>query len=91
MSVNRVKYTQGPWKYTISKNGRKQISGKNGKQICSLWNSGETEANANLIVCVPEILNFIENLIRDKTCNSTIKFQAKLLYKQMLGERYDDI
>ena len=55
------------------------------------------EANELRLRCVDvenknkEMLDFIENLIRDKTCNSTIKFQAKLLYKQVAGKKYDNV
>ena len=87
--MNSDKFTKGPWNYTISKHGRRQISGQNGKQICILWNSDETEMNAKLITYAPEMLKFIINLIQDKTCNSTIKFQAKLLYKQIVGKKYE--
>lgn len=56
----KLKHTEGPWRYTISKNGRRQISSDKKSQICLMWNFSDTEANAKLIVCAPD-------LIEDKT------------------------
>lgn len=57
------KITEGPWKFSVSKNGRRQISGKSGKQVCMLWNSNETLANAALIEKAPQMLELLRDMI----------------------------
>lgn len=45
------------WKYTISKNGRHQISEKDtGQQVCSLWNYPRRENNCKIIKDAPDML-----------------------------------
>ena len=43
-----------------------------------------TDRNKELEQQNKDLVEFVENLINDKTCNSTIKFQAKLLMKKVL-------
>ncbi len=51
------------WKYTISKNGRHQISEVGGSQICMMWNRTDTKANANLVCAAPLMLNALEEAV----------------------------
>lgn len=57
--MKNLKHTPGPWKYTISKSGRHQISDTNGGQVCMLWirQSDTTLANGRLIAAAPDMLD----------------------------------
>jgi hypothetical protein len=57
-----TKFTKGPWKATVSNNGRHQISGDSGKQVCAMWNCKERDSNAALIACAPEMYEMLDNI-----------------------------
>lgn len=57
-----AKFTKGQWKATISNNGRHQISGDNGKQVCAMWNCKERDSNAALIACAPEMYEMLDEI-----------------------------
>lgn len=55
-------FSKGPWRFTVSKNGVRQVSSDTHSQICKLWNYRQTVANAHLIAAAPEMYEFIESL-----------------------------
>ena len=57
-----TKFTKGQWKATVSNNGRHQISGDNGKQVCAMWNCKERDSNAALIACAPEMYEMLNDI-----------------------------
>lgn len=60
--MSTVKHTQGPWRSSISKNNRLQISGDNGRQVCIVWRDEYSEANARLIAAAPELLEALKEV-----------------------------
>jgi len=54
--------TKGNWKARISKNGRLQISGDNGAQVCAMWNCKERDTNAALIAAAPEMYSLLDEI-----------------------------
>ncbi|AUR84071.1 hypothetical protein NVP1047O_57 [Vibrio phage 1.047.O._10N.286.55.F2] len=50
------------WKYTVSKNGRHQISQIGCGNICMVWNCREKESNAHLIAAAPEMYQLLFDL-----------------------------
>lgn len=50
------------WQYTVSKNGRHQISEVNGGNVCMIWNCKEKESNAHLIKAAPKMRSMLETL-----------------------------
>lgn len=52
-----------PWKYTVSKNGRHQISEVGGGNVCMIWNCKDKEHNANLIAAAPDMYEEIKSEI----------------------------
>ena len=60
------------WQYTVSKNGRHQISEVGGGNVCMVWNCKDKERNANLIAAAPEVYAEIEREI--------IEIEARLIF-----------
>ena len=58
-----TKFTNGEWRFTISKNGVRQISSSLFGNICKMWGNKETVANAHLIAAAPDMYKFIDSLI----------------------------
>lgn len=50
------------WKYTVSKNGRHQISELGGGNVCMIWNCKNKESNAHLIKTSPKMYKMLEML-----------------------------
>lgn len=48
MSSNE-RFTKGEWKCTVSRHGRHQVSGANGRQVAILWNCPQRQGNGALI------------------------------------------
>ncbi len=76
--MSETKFTAGAWKSTISNNGRNQICGDNGKQVCAMWNCKERDANSALIAAAPEMYALLEQI-----CNGIFDAESaqKLLAK----------
>ena len=53
------------WKYTVSKNGRHQISEVVGGNVCMIWNCKDKERNANLIAAAPEMYDMLQSIEND--------------------------
>ena len=60
------------WKYTVSKNGRHQISEVGGGNVCMMWNCKDKERNAHLIAAAPEMYEEIQRDI--------IEIEARLTF-----------
>lgn len=50
------------WRYTVSGNGRHQISEDGKGQVCSLWNCKDTKQNAKLIQMAPDMHEYLIEL-----------------------------
>lgn len=50
------------WKYTVSKNGRHQISEIGGSQVAMIWNCPKKEERGYLIAAAPEMYRFLDDL-----------------------------
>lgn len=50
------------WKYTVSRNGRHQISEIGGGNVCMLWNCPARGRNAHLIAASPEMYGLLSNI-----------------------------
>lgn len=50
------------WNYTVSRNGRHQISEEGKSQVCALWNCKDTEQNAKLIQMAPDMHEYLVEL-----------------------------
>lgn len=61
--MSEAKFTPGPWVFTVSRNGVRQISSRVKSQICRLWNWKDTEANGHLIASAPELYEALDNLM----------------------------
>jgi hypothetical protein len=57
--MSKFKFTDGEWRYTVSKNGRHQISAND--QICMIWNNQYTKANAKIISHAPKMIKALIN------------------------------
>ena len=53
------------WQYTVSKNGRHQISEVGGGNVCMVWNCKDKERNANLIAAAPEMYDMLQSIEND--------------------------
>lgn len=50
------------WKYTVSKNGRHQISEVGKSQVCMMWNSSDRKERAELIAKAPQMEEYLIEL-----------------------------
>ncbi len=50
------------WNYSVSKNGRHQISEDGRGQVCALWNCKDTKENARLICKAPDMHEYLVEL-----------------------------
>ena len=60
------------WQYTVSKNGRHQISEVGGGNVCMIWNCKDKERNANKIAAVPDMIRILESLVNPENCKKDI-------------------
>jgi len=72
MRKTKSKYTKGPWRLCAIENGHRGISSDDGKwwsfakvavETCNV-SDGVGIANANLIVAAPELLEALEQLVK---------------------------
>lgn len=83
--MSKAKFTPGPWEFTVSRNGVRQISSKIKSQICRMWNCRETEGNAHLIAAAPEMYEALEGAA------ATLNFLSDHLRGRMGDGALDDM
>lgn len=66
------------WQYTVSKNGRHQISEVRGGNVCMIWNCKDKERNANLIAASPEMYELLEFISENPSETNVIEIRRLL-------------
>ena len=69
------------WQYTVSKNGRHQISEVGGGNVCMVWNCNDKERNAHLIAAAPDMYELLEEITNYAECSFLEKQINELLAK----------
>jgi hypothetical protein len=85
--MSKLNITPGQWKFSISDNGRHQISGKDGKQICMMWNCKERNSNAHLIAAAPEMYEMLQRMNRYFVEHSVIHNEIEALLSKARGDK----
>lgn len=79
------------WKYTVSKNGRHQISELGGGNVCMIWNCKNKESNAHLIAAAQEMYEMLSKIHEYLEVSGPTGFNLSLdindLLKKARGEK----
>ena len=74
------------WQYTVSKNGRHQISEVGGGNVCMVWNCKEKERNAHLIAAAPEMYEMLYRLGEYLEVSGPTGFNLSVDIKELLAK-----